>query len=55
MQVNKIRELGMREYSHIVVTHTDAKELYLWDTKTQPAKPAVRVCPSLDHPSAWAR
>lgn len=40
MQVNKIRELP--KHSQIVVTHTDAKELYLWNTETQPNH--AKVC-----------
>ena len=33
-QVNKIREVP--QYPHILVTHTDAKELYVWNVLTQP-------------------
>ena len=32
-QVNKIRECPM--YPNIVVTHTDARELYVWDVDRQ--------------------
>ena len=37
LQVNKIRDLGMADHKHIVVTHTDAKETYVWNMDTQPA------------------
>ncbi|CAL8462585.1 g2118 [Coccomyxa elongata] len=33
-EVNKIRECPL--HPHIVVTHTDAKELYVWDIEKQP-------------------
>lgn len=33
-QVNKIRELP--QHPAVVVTHTDAPELYVWNTATQP-------------------
>ncbi|EIE23954.1 WD40 repeat-like protein [Coccomyxa subellipsoidea C-169] len=33
-EVNKIRECP--QHPHIVVTHTDAKELYVWDIEKQP-------------------
>jgi hypothetical protein len=33
-QVNKIRELP--QYPDVVVTHTDAAELYVWNTSSQP-------------------
>ncbi|KAK9814957.1 hypothetical protein WJX73_003132 [Symbiochloris irregularis] len=49
-EVNKIRELP--KHSHFVVTHTDAKELYLWNTETQPAyiPPKPDVAPVLATP-----
>jgi hypothetical protein len=34
LQVNKIRELP--QHPAIIVTHTDAPELYVWNTVTQP-------------------
>lgn len=34
LQVNKIRELP--QHPAVVVTHTDAPELYVWNTVTQP-------------------
>ena len=35
LQVNKIRDLGTAEHKHMVVTHTDAKETYVWNMDTQ--------------------
>lgn len=34
LQVNKIREVP--QHPEVVVTHTDAPELYVWNTNTQP-------------------
>lgn len=34
LQVNKIRELP--QHPTMIVTHTDAPELYVWNTQTQP-------------------
>ena len=34
MQVNKIREVP--QHPHIVVTHTDKPQLYVWNLETQP-------------------
>jgi hypothetical protein len=34
LQVNKIRELP--QHPEVLVTHTDAPELYVWNTATQP-------------------
>jgi hypothetical protein len=34
LQVNKIRELP--QHPSIVITHTDAPQLYVWNTSTQP-------------------
>ena len=39
--MNKIRECPL--YPHIVVTHTDAKELYVWDVEKQPNRADARV------------
>eukprot|EP00887_Chlorella_sp_A99_P002859 scaffold6.g2859.t1 len=35
-EVNRIRELP--QHPHVVVTHTDAPQLYVWNTSTQPAR-----------------
>jgi hypothetical protein len=40
-QVNKIRECP--QHPHIVVTHTDAKELYVWDIEKQPNRATDKV------------
>lgn len=37
LQVNKIREVPQQP--SLVVTHTDAPELYLWNMDTQPSIP----------------
>jgi histone-binding protein RBBP4 len=34
LQVNKIREVP--QHPEVIVTHTDAPELYVWNTQTQP-------------------
>lgn len=52
-QVNRMRELGIPGCEHLMVTHTDGKELFLWNTRTQPDRQPqvpphsytrVRVC-----------
>ena len=40
-QVNKIREVP--QHPHILVTHTDAKELYVWNVLTQPNRAFDKV------------
>ena len=42
MQVNKIRDVGTSEHKNMIVTHTDANELFVWNMDTQPpaGKPA---------------
>ena len=40
-QVNKIRECPL--HPHMVVTHTDAKELYVWDIEKQPNRATDKV------------
>lgn len=39
--MNKIRECP--QHAHILVTHTDAKELYVWDIEKQPNRAADKV------------
>ena len=41
LQVNKIRECPL--HPQIVVTHTDAKELYVWDVERQPNRADAKV------------
>lgn len=41
MQVNKIREVP--QHPHIVVTHTDKPELYVWNLDTQPNRASDKV------------
>lgn len=41
-QVNKIREVP--GYESILVTHTDAPELYVWSLERQPDRAQDRVC-----------
>lgn len=50
LQVNKIRELP--QHPAIIVTHTDAPELYVWNTVTQPnmTRDTVRHSHSLRNP-----
>ena len=36
MQVNKIRDLSTADHRNLIVTHTDASELYVWNVDTQP-------------------
>jgi histone-binding protein RBBP4 len=43
-EVNKIRELP--QFPTIVVTHTDAAELYVWATDKQPDRSQDPVSPS---------
>ena len=44
-QVNKIRDLGTKDHRNILVTHTDANELFVWNVDTQPpAGKAAKVC-----------
>ena len=40
-QVNKIREVP--QHPHIVVTHTDAPQLYVWNLETQPNRASDMV------------
>lgn len=40
-QVNKIRECPL--HPHIVVTHTDAQELYVWNIEKQPNRAFDKV------------
>ena len=40
-QVNKIREVP--QHPHILVTHTDARELYVWNVLTQPNRAFDKV------------
>ena len=50
-QVNKIRDLGTAEHKHMVVTHTDAKETYVWNMDTQASHhrgPKVPACPAAE-------
>jgi hypothetical protein len=42
LQVNKIREVP--GYESIIVTHTDAPELYVWSLERQPDRAQDRVC-----------
>lgn len=41
LQVNKIREVP--QHPHIVVTHTDKPELYVWNLETQPNRASDQV------------
>ena len=41
IQVNKIREVP--QHPHIVVTHTDAPQLYVWNLETQPNRATDKV------------
>ncbi len=41
IQVNKIREVP--QHPHIVVTHTDKPELYVWNLETQPNRASDQV------------
>ena len=41
MQVNKIREVP--QHPHIVVTHTDKPQLYVWNLETQPNRASDKV------------
>ena len=43
MQVNKIREVP--QHPHIVVTHTDKPQLYVWNLETQPNRASDKVIP----------
>ncbi len=48
LQVNKIREL--HQYPHVLITHTDAPELYVWNTDRLPdQRPVVSEAPT--HPA----
>lgn len=38
VQVNRTREVGAPGYESQVVTHTDGKELFVWNIETQPAR-----------------
>lgn len=40
-QVNKIREIPKEP--HIIVSHTDAQELYVWNTEKQPSRAGEKV------------
>ncbi len=50
--MNKIRECPL--YPHIVVTHTDAKELYVWDVEKQPNRADAKVLALLWLCSIWS-
>ena len=41
-QVNKIRELP--QHPNVVITHTDAPELFVWSTDQQPNRAGEKVC-----------
>ena len=49
MQVNKIREVP--QHPHIVVTHTDKPQLYVWNLETQPNRASDKVAPLCFHPT----
>ena len=42
-QINKIKDLGTPPENNIVVTHSDAKELFLWNVETQPDRVSQKV------------
>jgi histone-binding protein RBBP4 len=40
-EVNRMREVP--QHPHVLVTHTDASRLYVWNTDTQPDRTGVKV------------
>jgi hypothetical protein len=49
LQVNKIREIP--QHPHLIVTHTDSKETYLWNADKQPHRPRDKV--GTDSEGGW--
>lgn len=41
-EVNRMREVP--QHPHVLVTHTDAPHLFVWNTDTQPDRTGVKVC-----------
>lgn len=53
-EVNRIRELP--QHPHVLVTHTDAPQLYVWNMEAQPDRAGIKVgCPGQDGGGVWGR